>query len=147
MQKDTNRGLGRKVHNSKSRVRRDARRRRKVGVSKKLASSTLPRLVVYRSAKFTYAQLREQETGKVLFASSTRDKDVLANVDSIDVDGIASDAKSPKSVRAAKALGVRIAELCKAKQIAKVAFHRNGYLYHGRVKAVADGARDGGLGF
>jgi large subunit ribosomal protein L18 len=89
------------------------------------------RLCVFRSNKFTYAQLINDEVNQVIASASTK----------------GGDAKSAKSVEAAKNLGVKIAELAKQKNVTKVVFDRNGYIYHGRIAAVAEGARQGGLDF
>lgn len=90
-----------------------------------------PRLCVYRSHKYTYAQLISDTEGSVIVSASSK---TLAE-------------KSTKSVDAAKLVGQKIAELAKDKKIDKVVFDRNGYLFHGRVKAVAEGAREAGLEF
>ena len=110
----------------------DARKRRQKRVRKTVrGTETSPRLCVYRSERFTYAQLISDESGKVLAAATSK--------------GTVAEGKSPKSKESAKALGVKIAELAKAKDITKAIFDRNGYLYHGRIAAVAEGAREGGL--
>ena len=110
------------------RKRRQARVRRKVR-----GTSERPRLCVYRSLRYTYAQLVADDNGTVLGAVSTK---------SLDTNGA-----SPASKESAKILGQRIAELAKEKSIASVVFDRNGYVYHGRVAAVAEGARESGLEF
>lgn len=91
-------------------------------------------LTVYRSGKHTYAQLVENETGRTLAAASTRD-------------GAVAGEGSTGSVDAAKKVGAAIARIAREKSIDQVVFNRNGFLYHGRVKAVADGAREAGLQF
>jgi large subunit ribosomal protein L18 len=106
----------------KSRVRRTVR-----------GTDSRPRLSVYRSLRFTYAQLISDDTGAVLGAASTQN--------------VKADGKSAQSIESAKALGAKIAEVAKSKNIESVIFDRNGYLYHGRVKAVAEGAREAGLSF
>jgi len=126
----------------KSRARTKARQRKRMN-----ATDARPRLNVYRSSKYTYAQLVSDESAKTLISASTRDKDVITAIEKISSEGVASSAKSAKSVIAAKALGSVIADRCKEKSIDSIIFDRNGYLYHGRIKAVADGARDGGLQF
>lgn len=88
------------------------------------------RLCVFRSNKFTYAQLVNDEINQVIASASTK-----------------GESKSAKSVEAAKNLGVKIAEIAKSKNVTKVVFDRNGYIYHGRIAAVAEGAREGGLDF
>ena len=94
-----------------------------------------PRLTVFRSAKHIYAQVIDDSTGQTLVHASTLSKELKA--------GVADDTK----VDAAKKVGTLVAQLCKAKNITKVAFDRNGYLYHGRVSALASGAREAGLEF
>lgn len=111
-----------------SRIRRQKRVRRKVR-----GSEEKPRLCVYRSLRYTYAQLISDSTGKVLGSATTR---------ALDLDGV-----SPGSREGAKKLGEKIALLAKEKGIGQVTFDRNGYVYHGRVAAVAEGAREGGLEF
>lgn len=93
-------------------------------------TATKPRLCVYRSNKEMYVQLIDDLKGQTLAESSTR--------------GLKKDG--PK-VEQAKAVGKALAEKAKSKNIEAVVFDRNGYLYHGRVKALAEGAREGGLKF
>ncbi len=113
----------------------EARQRRKVRIRKKISGTTeRPRLVVYRSNLHIYVQLVDDAAGTTLAAASTL---ALAKTK----DG----AHCNKS--GAEMVGQEIARLAKEKNIAKVVFDRNGYLYHGRIKAVADGARQGGLEF
>ena len=95
-------------------------------------SAELPRLSVYKSNKEIYAQLIDDKDGKTLASASSREKGV--------------DAKGTK-VEISSAVGKAIAEKAKAAGIEKVVFDRNGFVYHGRIKALADGARDGGLQF
>jgi len=92
-------------------------------------------LTIFRSTKHIYAQLIEPETGKTLGAVSSRQKDVLG------------DLESTGGVEAAKRVGTAVARLAKDKDIDKVVFNRNGFLYHGRVKALAEAAREAGLQF
>ncbi len=92
-----------------------------------------PRLSVFRSNKQIYAQLIDDENGKTLVSASSREKDV-------------ADEKVNKIEQAAK-VGALIAEKAKAAGIESVVFDRNGYLYHGRVKNLAEAARKGGLKF
>ncbi len=109
-------------------------RRRRVRVRKKIrGTNERPRLCVYRSSRYIYAQLISDETGSVLGAASTRKLEL--------------DNASPGSTAGAKVLGTKIAEIAKEKSISTVVFDRNGYLYHGRVAAVAEGAREAGLEF
>jgi large subunit ribosomal protein L18 len=90
-----------------------------------------PRLNVFRSLNHIYAQVIDDTQGHTLAAASTQDKGVT---------------EAPKTEQA-KAVGQLVAERAKAVGITKVVFDRGGYLYHGRIKALADGARDGGLDF
>lgn len=90
------------------------------------------RLCVFRSLRFTYAQIVSDDMGVVIFGDSTR---------KVPFEG------SRKSKSAAYELGKRMASVALSKGITKIVFDRNGYRYHGRVSAVADGARDGGLDF
>ncbi|MCB0351965.1 MAG: 50S ribosomal protein L18 [Bdellovibrionales bacterium] len=123
-----------------------ARQRRRYRIRKRISGSAeRPRLSVYRSDKFTYAQLIQDDSEKTVFSCSTKDKAVLDLIGSVEKEGLASTATSSKSTLAAKALGLKVAELCKEKSIKKVVFDRGGYLYHGRIQAVAEGAREGGL--
>ena len=118
-----------KIRNEKVR-RRLARRGR---VAKKTARATDPRLTVFRSAKHIYAQIIDVE-GRTLASVSTRSKDLR-------------DGSYGGNVDAAKRVGQKVAELARDKQITKVVFNRNGFLYHGRVKALAEAAREAGLEF
>lgn len=113
-----------------------ARQRRKVRIRKKIyGTSERPRLVVYRSNMHLYAQIVDDEKHSVLAATST----LRLNKDGGD------SARSNKE--GGEKVGKEIARLAKEKSITRVVFDRNGYIYHGRVKAVADGAREAGLEF
>jgi len=108
----------------------EQRKRRKIRIRAKISGTKArPRLSVYRSLKGIYAQLIDDEAGIVL-ASSSSLKTGQAN-----------------NVEAAKKVGLELAKKAKAKKIETCVFDRSGYLYHGRVKALADGAREGGLQF
>lgn len=112
------------------------RERRKLRIRKNISGTTeRPRLSVFRSARHIYAQVIDDTTGVTLAAASTLTKDIASTIE----DANKSDA--------AKKVGARIAELCKAKNISKVVFDRNGYQYHGRIVALATGAREAGLDF
>jgi large subunit ribosomal protein L18 len=112
------------------------RERRKLRIRKKVSGSTArPRLTVFRSAKHIYAQVIDDTTGQTLAHASTLSKDVRGGLD----DG--------NKVDAAKKVGALIAQICKSKKIDRVVFDRNGYLYHGRVSALAQAAREAGLEF
>lgn len=109
------------------------RERRKQRIRKKISGTgAQPRLSVFRSLNHIYAQVIDDETGTTLAAASSAK--------------VAKSAEAHK-IGSADAVGVAIAEACKAKGIEKVVFDRNGYLYTGRVRALADGARKGGLQF
>lgn len=110
-------------------------------------SEARPRLTVFKSVQHTYAQLVDDISGTTLASASTLEKEVADRIGSIKVEDAASKAKSKKSVAAARAVGLVLAERCKSKNISAVVFDRNGFVYHGRIQAVADGAREGGLQF
>ncbi len=113
-----------------------ARIKRKVRVRKKIkGTSERPRLNVFRSASHIYAQVIDDTTGSTLAAAST----LLETVGS----GLASTG----NVEAAKKVGAEIARRALEKNISTVVFDRSGFLYHGRVKALADAAREHGLSF
>ncbi len=116
---------------SKKILRRNKIRRRIRG--KIRGSTERPRLSVYRSNKQIYAQIIDDETGQTIVSCSSRIKDVNSQPLS----------KSEKS----NAVGKALAEKAKEKGIETVIFDRGGYKYHGRVKALAEGAREGGLKF
>jgi large subunit ribosomal protein L18 len=94
-----------------------------------------PRLCVYRSLGHIYAQVVDDRTGKTLVSASSLDKEVKKQV------------KGGGNVAAAKVVGKAVAERALAAKIQKVVFDRGGYKYHGRVKALADAAREAGLEF
>lgn len=112
------------------------RLRRKASIRKRVHGTTeRPRLSVFRSAKHIYAQVIDDTTSATLVSASTLLKELSA----------AGDDKSKREM--AELVGASIAKACLAKGITKVVFDRNGYIYHGRIKALADGARAGGLDF
>jgi len=116
--------------------RRDGRLKRKNRVRKKIRGTTeQPRLSVFRSGKHIYAQIIEDVNGNTLAAASTVTKEV------------ANGLKQTGNIDAAKAVGKAIAEQALSKNIKQVVFDRNGFLYHGRVKALAEAAREAGLSF
>lgn len=120
-------------------MRIQGRERRKLRIRNKIEGTPeRPRLSVFRSLKHTYAQVVDDVAGKTLAHASTLAKDVKAHVTGAD-DATKSDA--------AKLVGKTIAAQLKGKGITKVVFDRNGYLYHGRIKALAEGAREAGLEF
>ncbi len=109
-----------------ARARRQARVRRSVR-----GSADVPRLTVFRSNKHMYAQVISDDTGQTLASAST-----------LKIDGQGTGNRS-----AARKVGELIGELCKERNIERVIFDRNGFLFHGRIKEVADGAREAGLKF
>jgi large subunit ribosomal protein L18 len=116
-----------------SKMRRAARLKRQARVRKKVRGTTeCPRLSVFRSAKHIYAQIIEDTTGKTLASSSTLSKDI-------------EDLGYGGNVEAAKAVGAAIAKKAMAQNITCVVFDRNGFLYQGRVQALAEAARETGL--
>lgn len=111
--------------------RRAARVRRAL---RKVANGR-PRLSVYRSSEHIYAQVIDDAEGRTLAAASTLEKDLRASL------------KTGADKAAAEAVGKLVAERAKAAGVSQVVFDRGGYLFHGRVKALADAAREGGLDF
>lgn len=108
-------------------------RRRRVRTSLRAKGGTRPRLSIHRTSQHIYAQVIDDANGVTVASASTLEKDVR------DVTGATKDA--------AASVGKRLAERAKAAGISAVVFDRGGFIYHGRVKALADGARDGGLEF
>jgi large subunit ribosomal protein L18 len=124
-----------------------ARDKKKLKIRQKIEGTVArPRLSIFRSSKHTYAQVIADENHKTLASASTLDKEVQAAIAKLAKEDT-SDKKSSKSVLAARAVGMILAERSKAAKIEKVVFDRNGFLFTGRVKALADGAREGGLNF
>ena len=114
-----------------------ARLRRKMRIRKRLrGTGERPRLSVFRSARHIYAQIIDDEKGHTLVSASSLLSEVQEKL-----------GEDKKKSAVAKAVGQVLAERAKAKGIERVAFDRNGYKYHGRVKALADGAREAGLEF
>jgi large subunit ribosomal protein L18 len=117
------------------RTAEERRKRRHFRVRRAInGTAERPRLVVFRSLKHIYAQLVDDEQGRVLLGLADRSE------------GVAAKAEGGKTARGF-AVGMALAERAKAQGITRVVFDRAGYAYHGRVKAVADGARKGGLEF
>jgi large subunit ribosomal protein L18 len=114
----------------------DTRMRRKKRIRKNVqGTSERPRLTVFRSNKHIYAQVIDDDTRRSLATASTLTKAVAAALD------------GKNKIERAKAVGEAVAKAAKDKGITKVVFDRNGYAYHGRVSALAEGAREGGLEF
>ena len=116
-----------KADSNKARAKRHARVRAKIS-----GTPERPRLNVYRSTKHIYAQLIDDVNGVTRASASSMDKDFEG---------------TGGNTEAARKVGTMIAERALAKNITEVVFDRGGYLYHGRVKELADGAREGGLKF
>jgi large subunit ribosomal protein L18 len=111
------------------------RRRQRVRYKLRHAGKLRPRLTVFRSSRHIYAQIIDDTAGRTLAAASTLDA------------GVKGDVKTGADKVAATAVGKLIAERAKAAGVAQVIFDRGGYIFHGRVKALADAAREGGLDF
>ncbi len=119
-----------KVSRSKIRVKKHKKLRNKIqGTSQK------PRLSVFRSEKHIYAQLIDDTKGNTIVAASTAEKEIAAKLE------------VTSNVDAAKVVGAAIAQKSLAKGINEVVFDRGGFIYHGRIKALADAAREAGLQF
>ena len=117
-------------------IKKKARLKRKKSIRKHLCGSELrPRLCVFRSSKHMYAQLVDDSSGSTLVSSSTMEKEVKEH------------PRFANKLEVAAFIGERIAKRAIEKGVKKVVFDRNGFLYHGRVKAVSDGARKAGLEF
>src|SRR6185436_16317991 len=111
-------------------IRVVGRERRKLRIRKKVnGTPERPRLSVFRSSKHIYAQVIDDASGKTLAHASTLSKDLRGTLE------------EDNKVQAAKKVGALIAKICKSKKIDQVVFDRNGYLYHGRVSALAQAAR------
>lgn len=116
-------------------TKNEARQRRKIRIRKKISGTDeRPRLVVFRSNLHMYAQIVDDLTHATLVAASTLTLSKGGD-------------KVHCNTAGAEQVGKEVARLAKEKNISKVVFDRNGYLYHGKIKAVADGAREGGLEF
>lgn len=112
-------------------TRRERRHKRVRG--KAVGTPERPRLCVYRSLNHIYAQVIDDLAGRTLAAASTMDKDL----------GVSASGNQDAALK----VGEKIAERAKAAGVSQVVFDRGGFMYHGRVKALADGARKGGLSF
>jgi len=108
-------------------------RRRRVRTALRTKAGTRPRLSVHRSSQHIYAQIIDDAAGKTLAAASTLDKGAKGKVGA--------------TVVAAADVGKRLAELAKKAGVTQVVFDRGGFIFHGRVKALAEAAREGGLEF
>jgi len=111
------------------------RRRHRVRSNLRRSANNRPRLSVFRSSKYIYAQIIDDAGGRTLAAASSLEGGIKANL------------KTGADLAAASAVGKLIAERAKAVGVERVVFDRGAYLFHGRVKALADAAREGGLDF
>lgn len=111
------------------------RRKRRTRYRLRKLGKTHPRLSVFRSSQHIYVQIIDDAAGKTLASASTVEKDVRSKI------------KTGADAGAAAAIGKLIAERAKKAGVTEVVFDRGGYAYHGRVKALADAAREGGLSF
>ena len=126
-------------------VRRTKRERKKLRLRKHLVGTDLrPRLCVYKSNLFTSIQVISDESGKTLLSASTKDKEVLDKISDVKLDGL-GDSRSTKSAAAAKALGAHVASRLGDLEPKNFVFDRNGFIFHGRIKAVADGLKESGV--
>jgi len=116
-------------------TKKERRQRRAVKTRAKIREQGMARLTVHRTPRHIYAQLFDASGGNVLAAASTVQE------------AVAQGLKGTGNVEAAKAVGRTIAERARAAGVTRVAFDRSGYQYHGRVKALADAAREAGLEF
>jgi large subunit ribosomal protein L18 len=120
----------------KTQQRVESRRRVRVRIREKVrGSATRPRLAVFKSGKHIYAQVIDDASGRTLVAASSLDADVK------------KEGKLGANVTTARRVGRLVADRAKQKGVAQVVFDRGGYIYHGKVKALADAAREGGLEF
>src|SRR5262249_44802618 len=116
--------------------KRKARLARKSRIRKSIhGSAERPRLAIFRSAKYIYAQVIDDLSGKTLAACSSLEKDIKGKV------------KSTRSIECAKTVGQELASRAKKANVSTVVFDRSGFVYHGRVAALAEGAREAGLKF
>ncbi len=111
-----------------------AKRRQRVRTALRAKGGGRPRLSIHRSGRHIYAQIIDDAAGHTVAAASTIDKDVKGQ-------------SSGAGIAAASEVGKRVAERAKAAGVSTVVFDRGGFLFHGRVKALADAAREGGLEF
>ena len=111
----------------------NARRKQRVRISLRRSANGRPRLSVFRSSKHIYAQVIDDLKGETLASASSLEKDMRE--------------KTGANIDAAKAVGKLLAERAAQKGVKEVVFDRGAYIYHGRVKALADAAREGGLSF
>lgn len=122
---------------SKAQKKRERRSRAHMRLRKSVSGSTeRPRLAVFKSLKYVYAQVIDDSTGKTLVQANSREAAVVGKADG-----------SGKTKSAARKVGEVVADRAKGQGIDKVVFDRGGYIYHGKVKEIAEGARSKGLQF
>lgn len=122
--------MSKSEHLRKSRVRRHARIRKRV-----IGTAERPRLTVHRSAKHIAAQIIDDTAGVTIVSTASFDKKMRPAL------------KNGGNIEAAKAVGAQVAKLAKEKSITRVVFDRGGYVYHGRIRSLAEAAREHGLQF
>lgn len=123
-----------------------ARKRSKLRIRAKISGSVdRPRITVFRSSKHIYAQVVIDDASRTVAAASTLDQEVVGRLGAADVADGAS--RSLKSVSAARVVGQILAERCRKEGVERVVFDRNGFEYWGRIRALAEGAREAGLVF
>lgn len=122
--------MGKAGHRVRGRLRRHRRVRKRVQ-----GTAARPRLCVFRSLRAIYAQIIDDDAGGTLAQANSREL------------GMVPEGESPGGVGAARAVGLAIGERARAAGLSKVVFDRGGYRYHGCVQALAEGAREAGLGF
>lgn len=121
---------------SQKNIREEARQKRKTRIRKRIfGTEQRPRLSVFRSAKHIYAQIVVDSTGSTILAASSLSPEIKGEIGDL------------KKSEAAKKVGELLGRKAAEKNIRKVVFDRNGFLYHGRIKALAEGARASGLEF
>ena len=121
---------------SQKNIREEARQKRKTRIRKRIfGTEQRPRLSVFRSAKHIYAQIVVDSTGSTILAASSLSPEIKEELGTL------------KKSEAAKKVGELLGRKAAEKNIRKVVFDRNGFLYHGRIKALAEGARESGLEF
>lgn len=122
---------------NKFELKKKRQQRRKLSVRKKITGTQdRPRMTVYRSLNNIFVQIINDEEGKTMLSASSIDKEIKAQISS-----------TAKKSDLSKIVGKAIAQRALENNITKVVFDRNGYIYHGRVKALADSARENGLNF
>lgn len=124
-------------HSRKIKAKRHRLKRAHLRVRKRIhGTAERPRLAVFKSLRYVYAQVIDDQSGRTLVQANSAEADLRGAFES-----------SPSSLEAARAVGRTVAERARDKGIETVVFDRGGYIYHGKVKAVADAARDQGMKF